>query len=216
MNRNAIIVAFALALGTGGCGLLDSSGGLRIDLPDQTFEFSLDATALVNQLESETGVNLDGITEIPAGVEVNETFATEIPPIPVDLSNQQELKDYIAAGKIKGVTVKYVRVALETNTFNYDIPAVEIFLDEISATSIGANSQKIGVTDPVPAGSTVNGELKFTDNGRQLLSDYLLGLSFAVLGRTEITIDTSASRLVPDGQLAGKITIGLYFTVDPL
>lgn len=217
MKRNlSLIVTIMWSLSVAGCGLFDSSGGLRIDIPDQTFDFSLDADALVSQLETQLNVSLQGQDEIPAGVDVNQSFPVDVPPAPVDLSDNQDLKKYIDAGKVKGVTVKYVKVDVTSNTLNYDIPQVEVYLDNVDATAITSSSSLIGLTSEIPAGQTITGELSFTTDGRQLLSDYLLSLSFAFLARTEVTIDTSVSRLVPAGQLAGRITLGLYFTVDPL
>jgi len=215
-TKLAILVAITWSVSVAGCGLLDSSGGIRIDIPDQTFDFSLDASALVSQLETQLGISLQGQTEIPTGVDINQSFTVDVPPAPVDLSDNQDLKKYIDAGKVKGVTVKYVRVDVVSNSLNYDIPQVEVYLDNVNASGITSSSSLIGVTSEIPAGQIVNGELGFTTDGRQILSDYLLSLSFAFLARTEVTIDTSVSRLVPAGQLAGKITLGLYFTVDPL
>ncbi len=196
-----------------GCGLLDSP--IRIDLPDQTFSFSVDASSLRSQLEQELGVSLSGQTTIPAQLNLNQTFNLDLPAQQIDFSDEQDLKQYLDAGKIKSVTVKYVQYSLTTNTLNYPVPALEIWLDEAGVSTIGAASKKIAQTEQVPAGQTGNGDLLFTTNGRQILSDFLLGLKFAFLGRTEITIDTSVSRNIPAGQLAGSVTIGLYFSVDP-
>jgi len=198
------------------CGLLDSSTGIRLDIPNQNFSFSLNADSLRTQLEQAAGVSLSGLAEFPAQVNLKQTFTLDLPAQQVDLSENQDLKKYIDAGKVKGVTVKFVKYNIDSNTLNYPLPALSIWLDNHGATQIGASSKEIARSPQIPAGQTGENELAFTPNGREVLSDYLLGLKFALLGQGQVTIDTTQSRAIPAGQISGSVTIGLYFTVDPL
>lgn len=211
---STLLLLIPSAFGFSACGLL--GGDIRIDLPDQTFPFSLDATLLKTSLEQQLGISLDGLTEIPAGYDVNQDFSFELDPQQVDFSDNPDLKKYIDAGKVNSVTVKYVQYTISTNSLNFSLPSLEMWLDGYDATGISASSQKVAVSGSINAGWTGTDEVQFTTDGRQILSDFLMSLKFAFIGKTDITVDTSVTRTIPSGQIDGQVTVGLYFTVSPL
>jgi len=206
---------YGLALAGPGCGLLDSSD-IWIDLPDQSFEFSLDADLLKQAIEAELGVSLDGLTKIPAELDLQKTFAFELPPERIDLSDEEQLKDYIAAGKVNDVKIKYVQYTINNNTLNLGIPSLEMWMDQHDAVEITDSSEKIAVTKTIEPGWSGTDEVSFTEGGRQKLSDFLMSLKFCFIGRTEITIDTNVDRMIPTGVMDGIVKVGIKFSVDPL
>jgi len=207
----ALIAVFSTFGVQSGCGL-----PIRIDLPNQTFAFSLNASDLVSAVEEELNVNLQGLDTIPAHININESFEIPLPPQKVDLSDNADLKKYIEAGAVQSVTVKFVDYTVEQNTLNFDLPAVDMYMDNHSADIITASSKKIAVTQPIAAGFTGTDNVSFTTGGRQTLSDFLLSLKFTFLGLVDVHVDTSKTRTIPKGLLNGKLTVGLYFTVEPL
>lgn len=219
MKPNAKMLAGMLValLGFAGCGLLDSEATVPIDLPDQTFSFALDASQVRSQIEQACSCTLQG-NEIPQGVNVNQTFSVDLPAQAIDLTQNPDLQKYQnQLDKVKSVTVKYVRYTLSQNTLNFDLPSAELWVGALNATSIhDASAKKIAVLPSIAAGSTAPGEVSFVTGGRDTLSSFLLSLQFALLGKADITVDTSKTRTVPGGQLSGSVTIGLSFRVAPL
>lgn len=204
-------------VGISGCGLLDSEATVTIDVPDQTFTFSLDASQVRAQIEQACSCTLQG-DEIPAGVNLTQTFSIEIPAQAIDLTQNPDLQKYKnQLDKVKSVTIKYVRYNLSQNSLNFDLPAAELWIGELSATSISHSSaKKIAVLPSIAAGFTGSGEVSFVTGGRDTLSSFLLSLQFALLGKADINVDTSKTRTVPGGQLAGSVTVGVSFKVAPL
>jgi hypothetical protein len=216
MRRLLVVLAASVFL-FAGCGLFGDDAGIRIDLPDQTFDFELNADDLVTALEAELGVSLDGEVNIPPQLNLTKTFDFELPPEKIDLTDEDQLKDYIAAGKIKKVVIRYIQYNFSQNTLNYPLPGFEMFVDAFEATGITTSSDKVAETNEITVG--LDGgpfEVIFSPNGRDILSEYFMSLKFAFLASGEVTIDTSQSRAIPSGRLAGTIVVGLYFTVDPL
>jgi hypothetical protein len=226
-----ILCAVALVQPTSGCGIFDSaSTGIEIDVPEQTFPFDIDLSDIrgelqevVNEQIRDTGQTLDisGLEELPEEVAgysltVQHTFELELPAEQVDVSNDPDLKKYIEAGKVKEVTIKYVRASFTTNTLNFDTPEIDLYMDDHGTTQIAATSVKVAIIPVIQAGSTASVDLEFTPNGRQTMSDYILSYKFAVMAKLTVTIDTSVTRTIPTGILAGQVELGLRFTVDPL
>ncbi len=216
-NAKWLSLVAILVLACGGCGLLDSEATVTVDVPDQTFSFSLDAGQVRSQIEQACSCTLQG-GEIPQGVNLNQTFTVELPAQAIDLSQNPDLQKYKdQLDKVKAVTIKYVRYTLSQNSLNFDLPAAELWIGALSATSINHSSaKKIAVLPSIAAGFTGTGEVNFVTGGRDTLSSFLLSLQFALLGKADITVDTSKTRTVPNGQLAGSVTIGLSFKVAPL
>jgi hypothetical protein len=220
--------------GVGGCGLLDSASGITISLPTQEFDFDLNADqarsqleqALNDQLPQGFDLDLSGQSEIPTEVcvgqqcqpvpAVQETFTFDLPAQQIDFSDNQDLKRYVEAGKVKDVKIKFISYNIASNSLNFNLPEVELYMDALGAAQITASSDKIAVLPAVNAGVTGEGNVQFTTDGRQIMSNYLLGYKFAMLGRTSYTIDTAVTRTIPQGQMVGKVQIGLEFTVDPI
>ncbi len=231
----AIPFSLTLLLGISGCGLLDSAGGITISVPDQEFDFDLNADsirgelqqAINDELQGGVTVDLSGKDEIPQQVcdaqnncvdvpAVKESFTFDLPAQQIDLSDQEELKKYVEAGKVTDVTIKYVNFEIESNSLNFDLPEVELFMDALGVSEITDSSDKIAVLPSIHAGDTNGVEVQFTNDGRQIMSGYLLGFKFAMMGRTTVSIDTSVTRTIPKGLMKGKVKIGLSFTVDPI
>ncbi len=211
---SAVLLVALTALGFSSCGLL--GGDIGIDMPDQTFPFSLDAGLLRQSLEQQLEISLDGLTEIPVGYPVNQTFPFELDPQKVDFSDNADLKKYIDAGKVSGVTVKYVQYTISTNSLNFALPSLEMWLDGYDATGITASSKEVAVSGSIAAGWMGTDEVQFMTDGRQILSDFLMSLKFAFIGKTDITVDTSVTRTIPTGLIEGQVTVGIRFTVSPL
>ncbi len=237
MKKLLIGLAFLVSLAglVGGCGLLDATDGITISLPTQEFEFELDANQARSQLEQALndqlpqGMTLDltGEEEIPQQVcdgqdncvdvpTVEQTFTFDLPPQQVDLSDEDELKKYVEAGKVREVTIEFVNYDLTQNSLNFNLPEIELYMDAIEAEEISDSSDEVAVLPAIEAGQTGEGQLQFTQNGRQIMSNYLLGYTFAMLGRTSYTIDTAVTRTIPQGMLRGVIAMQLSFKVDPL
>ncbi len=240
MKKTSKFLSFFLSLGLGlflfsGCGLLDAGGGISVSLPEQSFDFSLDADQARGQLQAYLDaqgapydqIDLAGMTEIPAEVcdgsvcvdvpTFSETFEVEIPGQQIDLSDEEELRQYVESGKVKSVTIEYLQFVIDQNTLNFDMPSLDLYMDQLGTTALADSSDLIGKVPSIQAGSTDEGELQFTADGRDIMSNYLIpGLQFAMLGETQISVDTAVTRTIPGGQLSGQIKLKLKFTVDPL
>jgi hypothetical protein len=229
----ALVAALSIAVQTGGCGLLDSSAGITISLPSQEFDFELNANQARDQIEQAINdqlqgltIDLTGETEIPQQVcdgascvnvpTVQEDFTFDLPAQQVDLSDQADLKRYVEAGKVKEVKIKSISYDITSNSLNFDLPAMDLYMDALDSTEISASSDLVAVVPSIGAEVTGEGEVQFTTNGRQIMSNYLLGYAFAMLGRANYTLDTAVTRTIPQGQMIGKVKIGLEFTVDPI
>lgn len=221
-----------------GCGLLEVTQGITISLPSQDFPFSVDVTGARSQIEQaiEQALQLPSGTldlqgdEIPAQVcnppgsgncvdvpRIQKDFTFDVPPQSIDMRSQTELKKYVDAGKVKAVKIKYINFTIVTNTLNFDLPAVEVYVDDLGATVIDENtSDKVGVIPSLPAGQTGQGKVQFTTQGQAIISDRLLDFAFSMLGRVLFSIDTEVTRSIPTGVLAGSVQIGVEFTVDPI
>ncbi|MBN2493094.1 MAG: hypothetical protein JXR96_00780 [Deltaproteobacteria bacterium] len=237
MKKMLILAAVGLALlaVAAGCGLLDATSGISISLPEQSFDFSLDANQARTQLQQFLAsqgpplnqIDLTGQTEIPAQVcdggvcvdvpRINETFEIELPAQQVDLSNEPDLRDYVAAGKVKSVYPEYIKYELDANTLNFDLPSADIYMDQHGTQTLGDSADYIARLDSIQAGSTAPGDLQFTSDGRDLMSSHIIpGLKFSMLGKAGVTVDTDQTRTIPGGQLSGRIKVKLKFTVDPI
>ena len=231
----AVVAGLSLAGLNGACGLFGATDGITISLPTQEFDFDLNANQARDQLEQAINeqlqgltIDLSGETEIPQQVcdaqgancinvpTVEETFTFDLPAQQVDLSDQSDLKKYVAAGKVKAVTIKFISYDITSNSLNFDLPAIDLYLDALDSTEISDSSDLIAVVPSIGAEVTGEGEVQFTNDGRQIMSNYMLGYKFAMLGRTTLTLDTAVTRTIPQGQMIGKVKIGLEFTVDPL
>jgi hypothetical protein len=223
-----------------GCGLLDSTAGLTIRLPDQEFEFYLDANVIRGQLETAIGkeynatISLAGLTEIPACIPSQEDCVYDLaganaykkkldfepPEFPVqqiDLSDQKDLKDYLDAGKISSVEIESISFEPSKNTLNFDLPVIDMLMDQYGVSVITeSTTKKIAEVPSIRAGSTDHQGVRFTTNGRSIMSGYLLSLKFSLLAKTSFSIDTKVDRTIPVGELRGKVKVTLKFTVNPL
>lgn len=222
MKKTFSILAFPLALLTAGCGMFDSaSAGIAINVPTQTFEFDLDAGVVKAELQQyldDNGIPVDltGKTEIPSEVpDFQQTFTLETPPEQVDLSNEQDLKKYIEAGKVKSVKVKSVIYIIEQNSLNFDVPRLDMFMGGIDAQDT-SEASLVAVVDSIAAGWTGQDNVQFPEDGREVMSNYLLGYKFAFIGKVDIAIDTAVTRTIPSGVLAGRVEVSVQFTVDPI
>ena len=226
MRRFSLMLCLVLAFGAGGCGLLDSTTEIRVELPVQEFDFELDASIVKAQLQAYLdsqgiGIDISGMQELPADVAgvpltIQQTFELELPPEQVDLSDEEDLRQYIESGKIKSVKIKFIRADIATNSLNFQTPEIEMWMDDLSATGITANSDQVAIIPSIAAGATGEVDLEFTPGGRDTMSNYLLSYQFALMAMVAITIDTSVTRTIPDGLLQGKLKISLEFTADPL
>ncbi len=235
----AAVAALSAAGLTGGCGLLDAAtDGITISLPTQEFDFDLNANQARDQLEQALNdqmpagytIDLSGLNEIPDQVcddsnppvcvdmpTVEETFEFELPAQDVDLSDQEDLKKYVAAGKVKAVTIESISYDITENSLNFALPALDLYMDDLGTTEISdTSSKKVAVVPSIGAGVTGEGQVQFTPNGREDMSRYMLRFEFAMLGITTYTIDTAVTRTVPQGIMLGKVKIKLSFTVDPI
>ena len=231
----AVVLAVGISAFFSGCGLLDSAGGITISVPTQEFDFDLNADsirgelqqAINDELQGGVSVDLTGEDEIPQQVcdaqnncvdvpTIKQSFTFDLPAQQIDLSDQDELKKYVEAGKVTDVTIKFVNFEIQSNNLNFDLPEAELFMDALGASQITDSSDKIAVLPSIQAGSTSGVDVQFTNDGRQIMSGYLLGFKFAMLGRSTVSVDTAVTRTIPKGRMIGKVKIGLSFTVDPL
>ena len=77
-------------------------------------------------------------------------------------------------------------------------------------------AQLIGTLPTIAAGFTGPGAVQWSTNGKSILSDYLMSFKFAIIGKATVEIDTSKSRAIPAGQMAGIVEVKVKFSVDPL
>ncbi len=199
-----------------GCGLWDANAEFRVDVPPQTFDFNLNADTLIAQLENELNISLQGADELPAGITVTQDM--ELPAQDMDLSGEEALREHIESGAIKSVTINAVEYTIANNSLTFPLPSVELYMDDLGATEITATATKIAQTEQIDPGYTGTKEVLFVPGGREALSDFLFQLKFTALGKAAVTIDTTGPgpHPVPGGVMDGKVTIHLYFTVDPL
>jgi hypothetical protein len=229
------LVAAALAGFVGGCGLLDMNDGITITLPAQEFPFNLNADVAKAQLQQYIAtldpplntLDLTNQTEIPTEVcyggtcvdvpRIQQTLKIAVPAQQVDLRDQDQLKDYIAAGKVKKVNIDYIEYEITTNTLNFDLPALDLYLDDLNTSSIQADSDKVARVASIRAGTVGQDEVQFTVDGRQVMSDYLIqDFAFAFLSQAEFSFDTNVTRSIPGGQLIGVVRVQISFKVDPI
>ena len=63
---------------------------------------------------------------------------------------------------------------------------------------------------------TGEGNVDFTNDGPDIISDYLLGYKFVFLGKATFSIDTDVSRKLPGGQMTGVLSVSIKLKVDPI
>jgi hypothetical protein len=213
-----IVAALTVAEVTGGCGLLDAADAIWIGPITQSFDFDLNANDLRTMLEIQLGVSLAGLTEFPAQLgEIDETFELETPPEQVDLTGEEDLKKYVDAGNVKSVKIDSVSYNITTNTLNYDLPNMEMYMDNHGVNGITASSQLVATLPTITAGTTGPGAVQWAPNGQSILSDYLMSFKFAIIGKATVEIDTAnKGRAIPAGQMAGVVEVKVKFSVDPL
>ena len=212
-----IIAALTAAEVTGGCGLFDAADEIWIGPITQTFEFDLDANDVRALLEMQLGVSLAGLTEFPAQLgDIQRTLEFETPPEKVDLTGEEDLKDFVSAGKVKSVKIETVKYNITTNTLNYDLPILEMYMDDHSVNGLTQNSQLIATLPVITAGTTGPGAVQWAPDGQSILSGYLMSFKFAIIGKATVEIDTNKTRAIPAGQMAGLVEVQVKFSVDPL
>jgi hypothetical protein len=212
-----IVAALTVAEVSGGCGLLDAADEIWIGPITQTFEFDLDANDIRTQLETQLGVSLAGLTEFPAQVgDFQRTLEIETPPEKVDLSGEEDLKKYVEAGKIKSVKIESIKYNATQNTLNYDIPGMEIYMDDYAANEITASSKLIATLPTIAAGTTEPKEVDWASNGKSIMNDFLMSFKFAIMGKTSVEIDTTKNRAIPAGRMIGTVEVKVKFSVDPI
>ena len=213
-----IVAALTVAEVTGGCGLLDAADEIWIGPITQTFEFDLDANDVRTLLEVQLGVSLAGQTEFPAQLgNIDMDLEFDTPPEKVDLTGNDKLKKYVDAGHVKSVKIDSVTYNITQNTLNYDLPLLQMYMDDYEATGITDGVSQLVATLPViTAGDTGPGAVQWASNGQSILSDYLMSFKFAIIGRASVEIDTNKTRAIPAGQLAGLVEVQVKFSVDPL
>ncbi len=226
----AIISALSVAGITAGCGLFDAAAeGIPVSITHE-FDFDLNADQARDQLEqaiTSQGVEIDlsGLDEVPlcvgqdCGVPVptiEETFELELPAKDVDLSNQPQLKDALSTGSVSSIEIESISYDITQNSLNFNLPSLDLYMDDLHATQITGTSSKVAEVPGISAGEIGGGFVQFTSaDEQQIMSDYMKGLKFTMLGVTTYTIDTSVTRTVPQGRLRGKIKIRVKFTFLP-
>ncbi|HSA22696.1 MAG TPA: hypothetical protein P5076_14680, partial [Myxococcota bacterium] len=211
-----VLAAAALAGLAGGCGLLDMSDDVTVQLPEQEFAFDLDADVAKAQLQQyiETldpplnTLDLTNQTEIPTEVcyggtcvdvpRIQRTLTISVPAQQVDYRNELALKDAIETGRVSKVNIDYIKYQITTNSLNFDLPALDLYLDDLNTTSIQADSDKIARVASIHAGATGEDAVQFTVEGRQIMSDYLIqDFAFAFMSQAEFNFDTNVTRSIP-------------------
>lgn len=217
-----------IGLSATGCGLMETLDGVIITLPTQEYHFYLDVTQARKQLEqrireeTDLDVDLSGETipqqlcnqdqcvEIPT---IKEVFEIEIPAQRIDLSQSEQLL-YIDLDQIKSVAVETFLLDIQTNSLNFDLPSIEIYMDDLTKENISSqHSHKIAELPPVPAHVVGEERVLFTPQGQRILSNYLLSLQFAIGAVANFSIDTEKNDSIPDGILEGNVKIGMNFTI---
>ena len=211
-----IIAALTVAEVSGGCGLLDAADEIWIGPITQTFDFDLDANDVRTLLEAQLGVSLAGLTEFPAGVNVQQSLELETPPENVDLTGEEDLKDFVDAGKVKNVRIESIKYNISQNTLNYDLPNLKMYMDDHDVSGLTQASQLIATLPSITAGATGPGEVQWAPNGQSILSDYMMTFKFAIIGVATVEIDTAQNRAIPAGQMAGTVEVKVKFSVDPI
>jgi hypothetical protein len=212
-----IVAALTAAQVTGGCGLWEATDEIWIGPITQTFDFDLDANDVRALLEAQLGVSLAGQTEFPAQLgEIQRTLEFETPPEKVDLTGEEKLKQYVDAGNVKNVRIESVTYNITQNTLNYDLPHMEMYMDDHEVTGLTQASQLVATLPVITAGTTGPGAVQWAANGQSILSDYLMSFKFAIIGKATVEIDTTKTRAIPAGQMAGIVEVKVKFSVDPL
>jgi hypothetical protein len=236
MKKGIACIVLTAAMALGGCGLLDLDDGATVTLPPVEYAFELNADLAKAQLQAQLQamgapynlIDLTNQTEIPAQVcptpstcqavpRIQRDLTFDLPAQQVDLTSQTELQQYIAAGKVKKVNIDYIEYTLDRNSLNFELPQLELYVDDPGQTQLRDGSNKVARIAAIPAGATGTDRVQFTVDGRQKMSDRLLrDFAFAFLGQAELGFDTDVTRTIPGGQLAGKVSVVLSFKVDPL
>jgi len=212
-----IVAALTVAEVTGGCGLWDATDEIWIGPITQTFNFDLDANDVRTMLEARLGVSLAGQTEIPSQLgDIQETLEFETPPEKVDLTGEEDLKKYADAGNVKSVRIESVKYDITQNTLNYDLPNLQMYMDDHDVTGLTQVSQLIATIPVITAGTTGPGAVQWAPDGQNILSDYLMSFKFAIIGKATVEIDTSKTRAIPSGQMSGLVEVKVKFSVDPI
>jgi len=211
-----IVATLTIAEISGGCGLLDAADEIWIGPITQTFEFDLDANDVRTLLEAQLSISLDGLTEFPAGVNVQQSLELETPPEKVDLTGEEDLKRYVEAGNVKNVRIESIKYNISQNTLNYNLPNLEMYMDDHDVSGLTQASQLIATLPPIIAGTIGPGEVQWAPNGQSILSDYMMSFQFAIIGVATVEIDTAQNRAIPSGQMAGTVEVKVKFSVDPI
>ena len=137
-------------------------------------------------------------------------------PEKVDLTGEEDLKRYVEAGNVKNVRIESVKYNISQNTLNYDLPNLEMYMDDHDVNGLTQASQLIATLPPITAGTIGPGEVQWATNGQNILSDYMMLFKFAIIGVATVEIDTAQNRAIPSGQMAGTVEVKVKFSVDPI
>jgi hypothetical protein len=212
-----IVAALTVAQVAGGCGLWEATDEIWIGPITQTFDFDLDANDLRALLETQLGVSLAGLTEFPAQLgDIQRSIDLETPPEQVDLTGEEDLKKYVDAGNVKKVRIESVSYNITVNTLNYDLPNMEMYMDDHGVNGLTQASQLVATLPTITAGTTGPGAVQWAPNGQDILSDYLMSFKFAIIGKATVEIDTTKTRAIPAGQMTGVVEVKVKFAVDPI
>jgi len=148
--------------------------------------------------------------------DIKRTLELETPPEKVDLTGEEDLKKYVDAGKVKNVKIESIKYNIAQNTLNYDLPDMEMYMDDYEANEITASSKLIATLPTITPGTTGDGEVQWAPDGQSILSDLLMSFKFAIIGKATVEIDTKKNRAIPAGQIAGTVEVKVKFSVDPI
>lgn len=107
------------------------------------------------------------------------------------------------------ITIQSIGYKISENTLNVDSPPMVVYVAPINVMSPGdPQAEAIGNIPSVPAGMTSSElEVELTENGRQLLSDYMKNYTvpFNLVVGTEV--DVLAGDVVPTGKMSAVVLV---------
>ncbi len=126
-----------------------------------------------------------------------------------DLTTDKPELAEIEGQPLVSITIQSIGYKVTENTLNVDSPPMVVYVAPNNIMSPGdPQAQAIGNIPSIPAGMT-SGEMEvnLTDNGRQLLSDYMKNYSVPFNLVIGSEVDVAAGDVVPTGKMTAVVLV---------
>jgi hypothetical protein len=224
-NRFALVGIAALFVA--GCGLIDPDiADFDLSLPEKEivvdtsqWQLTADATLPAVDCSQSAGVCSLGITELcgAEGVCFGSCNTDQVCDVtvlvnlwhPFDLAKEKPELEEIEGKPLVSISINKIAYKVTENTMNIDSPEMTVYAAPGGVMSPGdPQAQAIGTLPPVLAGTTIEeGDVVLTENGREILADYMKQYSVPFNVIVGTSVDISPGDQVPTGKLTAVVLV---------